>query len=67
MSVAVAFAVLGALVGGGAHVLGHLGLQKLLEHPLYYLAQEVGVVQQEPLRHLLDRPTMVFGHLLLLV
>jgi membrane protein DedA with SNARE-associated domain len=38
VAVAVAVAVLGALVGSGTYVLGHLSLQQLLQDPLYDFA-----------------------------
>ena len=43
-------------------MLGHLGLQDLLHYPLYDLAQEVGIVQQDLLHQLRVRPTMICGH-----
>jgi hypothetical protein len=52
----------GALVGSGAYVPGHLGFQQLLEHPLDDLVQEVRVVQQDPLHRLCIHPTMIVGH-----
>jgi hypothetical protein len=55
-------ASLDALVRGGAHVLGHLRFEHLLEHPLHDLAQEAGIVQQGPLHRLRVQPTMILGH-----
>ena len=62
MAVAVPGASLAALVRSRSYVLGHLGLQNLLHHPLADLAQEAGIVQQDLLRHLHIHPTMIFGH-----
>jgi hypothetical protein len=60
-------APLAAFVEGGTHVLGiHLRRQQLLDRPLHDLAQEPGVVEQDPLREPLGQPTMVSGHPLLL-
>jgi hypothetical protein len=50
VTVSMAFAGTGAFVGSGSYVLGHLGLQDLLHHPLDDLAQEARVVEQDPLR-----------------
>jgi hypothetical protein len=43
-------------------MLGHLRLQQLLQHPLDDLLEKAEVVQQDLLRHLGVRPTMLVGH-----
>jgi hypothetical protein len=60
--IAVALTGVGAFVGSGAYVIGHLCFQHLLEHPLNDLAQELRLVQQDLLRHLLVHPTMICAH-----
>jgi hypothetical protein len=60
--IAVALTGVGAFVGSCSYVLGHLRFQHLLQNPLDDLAQEVGLVQQDLLRHLLVHPTMTVGH-----
>jgi hypothetical protein len=47
-------------------MLGHLGLQQLLEYPFYDLLKKTGVVEQGLLHDLLGQPTLVLGHPLLL-
>ena len=43
-------------------MLGHLRLQQLLQDPLYNFAQEARGVQQDLLRELHIRLTMLIGH-----
>jgi hypothetical protein len=62
MPVAMALAGIGALVGSGAHVLGHLRFEHLLKHPLDDFPEQTCIVQQDILHHLRVRPTMIWGH-----